>query len=326
MSQKDIHIEKYDFDSFGKEQKPFVMVLTNVIQNLPPDRADEFAMWVYLESLPATWKPNKQHLMDRFNISAKTYERRMEWLNTVKLIEYRQVRNASGHFSKGQLFVLSGMEFNLQAESSGTVKIDGTAVNKKKSKVIHNLEDYRVAKIGDSVDTLKTRASKGLNENSPNSQFTEPPLNDAHINTTKKHIKAKEKTNREKPVSVFSCEETVKDHIEKVVANRKGQEPLDDDVLDQGVFYSYTTNEEKGFDSVNKRVNIFLKKVREGKWLIPQGWNGITSQSIAAKEEEHERAKLEQYAQDKEAMKNIKATLSQAGISALEEMKRKCGA
>jgi hypothetical protein len=322
MSIKQIHIEKYDFDAFEKEQKPFVMVLTHVIQNLPTDRADEFAMWVYLESLPPTWKINKHHLMERFDISSKTYERRMEWLNTVKLIEYRQIRNSSGHFGKGKLVVLNGTQFNLQAESTGTVKIDGTAINKKKSKVIHNLGDYRTDKIGDSVKSSTTHASYDESSGSPNRQFTEVPSNDAHINTTKRNTKERKKTNKEKSVSVFSDTESVKNHIDLVITNRKAF--VEDDIIQQGIYYSFLTNEDKSFDSVNKRINIFLKKVRLGEWLTPQGFNGITSQSIREKEEKAEAAKREQYKEEARAAQTVFGAVTKGeGLKSFSEMFQK---
>lgn len=289
MKTKEIHIEKYDFDSFQKEQKPFVMILTHVIQHLPPDRAHEFAMWVYLESLPVTWKPNKQHLMERFSISAKTYERRMEWLNTVGLIEYRQKRNSTGLFGKGELIVLSGIRFNLGAASNGTVKIDGTDINKKKSKVIHIFRSNGTDKIDYSVPSSETPALIEFPTAPPNSQFTEVPLNDAHINTTIKNKKERKKINNEKSVFVFSDALSVKNHVDLLIANRG--DFVEEEIIDQIVFYSFEQNNEKNFDSIVKRINIGLKKVREGKWNVPQGYNGITSQSIRKNEEQQQAEK-----------------------------------
>ncbi len=124
--------------------------------------------------------------------------------------------------------------------------------------------------------------------------------------------------------SVFSDTETVKTFIERMVANRKDQEPLDDDIIDQGTFYSFTRNDDKRFASVNKRINIFLKKVREGKWLIPQGWNGISSQSIREKEEEDQRAKQEQYKQDAQMFQGITGTVAKGeGLKSFSAMFQK---
>ena len=143
---------------------------------------------------------------------------------------------------------------------------------------------------------------------------------DAHINTTIKQRKERKKTN--KPVSVFSCTESVKTHIEMVIANRDAY--IEQDILEQGVYYAYETNPDQRFDSVNKRINIFLKKVREDKWLIPQGYNGITSQSIREQEEEHQREKQEQYKQDGKAFRDIASTvLSPTGEKTLGDILKK---
>lgn len=304
MKQKPIHIEKYDFQAWEKEHKPFTMILTNVIQSTPPSRLRETFLWIYLESLPETWKPNKQHLMSHFGISERTYDRWMSWLNAVGLIEYRQNRGLNGEFGKGTLVVLNGSKFNPEAECNGTVKIGGTVVNKKNSKVIHINEANRDAKFGGSVKPPTSPASIDDPAISPNRQKTEPRSNGGHINTTNKKHKEKKKTNNV-AVSVFADALSVKDHIERVVANRKDQGDLDDDVANQGVYYAFESNPDHSFDSVNKRVNIFLKKVREGKWLIPQGYKGITSQSIREKEETANKEKQQQYAEEAQAFKNI---------------------
>lgn len=279
MTVKQIHIEKYDIGAFEKEQKPYAMILTDVIQNAPADRIEEVFMWIYLETLPTTWKPCKQHLMQRFNISERTYERRMSWLNTCGLLEYRQTRENNGSFGKGTLVILNGTRFNPHAVPSRTAKIDGTVVNRLKSAQIVQLHRTAISPVNG-----ETEASAG----------------DGHINTikiSKKDI-SKKINNRDTLVSIFSDKPSVINFIEKVLANRKGQEPLDDDVIDQGCFYCFEKNNDKSFDSVNLRINIFLKKVREGKWLIPQGWNGITSQSVREKDEEHQKQKEIQIQED----------------------------
>jgi hypothetical protein len=324
MSDKIIHIEKYDINSYEKQQKPYAMILTDVIQRIPSNRIQEGFLWIFLESLPPTWKPNKYHIMQHFNISERTYIRWMSWLNTVKLIEYRQNRFPGGSFGKGDLIVLSGTQFNVELENKGTVKIGGTVVNKKKDKVIHNFDDHRTAKFGGTVKPSTARTSTEDSSFSPNSQKTVSRQNAIHINKTIKDIKDIKKTNNDyavfldKPitppqnsskasyspysktsapfVSVFSDTQSVKDHLERVIANR--QDPVDEDLQLQGIYYAFETNPDKSFDSVNKRLNIFLKKIRQGLWLIPQGYNGITSQSIRDKEIEDQLKKREQYQQE----------------------------
>ncbi len=322
MSIKQIHIEKYDIGSFEKEGKPYVMIRTDIIQKMVMHHAQEFLLWIYLESLPPTWKPCKGHLTNHFNISDRTYERYMGWLNGAGLIEYRQNRGASGSFGKGHLVVLDGSRFNIDAITSGTVTIGGTAINKKKTKVIHNLDDHRTAKFGGTGQSSTARSHKGLSEISPNRQFTEVRCDDGHINTTVKEINKRKKTNNS--VTVFSDTDSVKTHIDLVVANRRDQEPLNDDIVDQGIFYSFTKNSDHSFDSVNKRINIFLKKVREGKWLIPQGWNGISSQSIREKEEREREVKQQQYRQEATAFREIsKKALSPMADKSLSDILKK---
>ncbi len=314
MSKKEIHIEKYDIDAWEKEQKPYAMILTDVIQRIPPNRIREAFLWIYLESLPTTWVPNKQHLMDHFVISERTYERWMSWLNTVKLIEYRQNRNEGGSFGKGKLIVLNGSRFSPDAECNGTVKIGGTVVNKKKSKVIHSFDSNRDAKNGGTAKTYKTRSSTVESSVSPNRQKTEPRCDDGHINKTTKTNKVKRKTNKG---TVFSCNETVKNHINQICANRKVF--VEDEIIEQGIYYAYETNQDKSFDSINKRINIFLKKVSEGKWFIPQNYKGITSQSIKQKEDFYNKQKQEQYSQDAKIKRVISQAITNGGISKFRE-------
>jgi hypothetical protein len=143
-----------------------------------------------------------------------------------------------------------------------------------------------------------------------------------HILNKEKELKIKErkKTNKEQPVVVFSCKETIKTHVENTTNKR--DDYVEDEIIDQIAFYAA---KDIGKDSeVKKKVNIGLKLLKEGKWLIPQGWNGITSQSIIEKDEEYARSKQLQYQQEARAMKNIKELMvSKAGELALQEMLKK---
>lgn len=321
MTDKIIHIEKYDVTAFRKEQKPYAQILNEVIQRFPMSHSSEFLLWCFLESLPETWKPNKQHITDYFSISDRTYERLMSWLRAVGLIEYRRMRNKNGSFAKWELIVLNGTKFNPEAVLSHTDKNDGIVIKSNfKPKVIHNLDDNHTAKIGEVDNDDKTQETQAQQGVSPLRQKATEWVSDAHINTTIKQRKERKKTN--KPVSVFSCIESVKTHIEMVIANRDAY--IEQDILEQGVYYAYETNPDQRFDSVNKRINIFLKKVREDKWLIPQGYKGITSQSIREQEEEHQREKQEQYRQDGQAFRDIAITvLSPTGEKTLGDILKK---
>jgi hypothetical protein len=315
---KHIRIEKYDIEAFKKEQKPYAQILNEVIQRCPISHANEFLLWCFLESLPATWTPNKQHIMEYFNISQRSYERYLGWLNAVGLIEYRQDRNKDGSFGKWELIVLNGTQFNPDAVSNRSAKIGGAVINRKKSKVIHITVPPILA---ETAESSTDRASTEESSDSPFRQKTVERSNGGHINTTIKNIKERKKTNNV-PVSVFSDTENVKNHIELTIANRKVL--VEDDIIDQGIYYAYETNKDKSFDSVNKRINIFLKKVREGKWLIPQGYTGITSQSIRQNEEQEAKLKQEQYQQEAKMFQGITGIVAKGdGLKSFSEMFKK---
>lgn len=135
----------------------------------------------------------------------------------------------------------------------------------------------------------------------PPAQYAEPTAPRADIYN--KEQESFQEVSKKKQNTVFFDTESVKNHINLVIVNRGAF--VEDEIVDQGVYYAYETNKDKRFNSVNKRINIFLKKVREGKWLIPQGFNDITTQSIREEEENHYIAKQEEYKKDAEAFRNL---------------------
>lgn len=106
------NIDKYDFEAFEQEGLPYTMIPNQVIQNMPPKHISAGFLWVYLQSLPSNWQPNKSHLMKHFSMSARTYSRNMAWLKSVGLIEHQQKRNEDGSFGAFKLTVLNGAKFN----------------------------------------------------------------------------------------------------------------------------------------------------------------------------------------------------------------------
>ena len=315
MTVKQIHIEKYDFDAFEKEQKPFTMMRTEIIQKIPAKHAQEFLLWVYLESLPETWKPNKAHLTARFNISDRTYERYMAWLNSVGLIEYQQERKNRGTFGKGRLLVLNGSRFSLEAALSGTVNIGGSAVNKrKKPKLSTEKSKTERTKLSARDKESEDPDPPTNSANSPNRQITDTRLNDVHIKTIKRNRKEERKTNTPS-VSVFIDKETIKKHLNLTIANREIF--VEEEIIEQIVFY---VGKDLTYDEVIKKINIALKKVREGKWNIPHGYKGLTSTSIREQEEEHELKKRRQYEQESQVFRKItKAVSSGAAYVSIAE-------
>lgn len=309
MSVKYIHIEKYDIDAFKKEQKPFSMILNDVIQKFPIDRAKEMLLWLFLESLPVTWEPNKAHITKHFGISDRTYERYMSWLCLCGLIEYRQERGESGTFSKWQLIILNGTRFNPDADPSQSVNIDGVVVNRFKN--------------SQSVQ-LNHSANLPLNGEHRGTVKPVERLDDAHINTTlhlekKNYLKKQNNGKKMQNVSVFLDQEDVKRHIEYTSENR--YQSLEPDIISQIIFYIGDNLE---VNNVKKKTNIALKKIRLGKWNTPQGWRGITSQSIAKKERDETEAKQIQYCADAKIFRKIEEkVLSELGAKSLGSMLKK---
>lgn len=150
-----------------------------------------------------------------------------------------------------------------------------------------------------AVDDTKLVQSSALNLCTPLHSYNKEDI--------KEDIIKKQKQGTVNPL-VFSSTDSVKTHLLSVI-NKRGAF-VEDEVVEQGIYYCYEKNQDRGFASVNKRINIFLKKVREGKWLIPQGYQGITSQSIREEEELYERNKQEQFAEEAKAFKNVVSVVS----------------
>lgn len=300
---KHIKIEKYDLEAFKKEQKPYAQILNEVIQKCPMKHANEFLLWCFLESLPETWTPNKHHIMSYFNISERSYERYMGWLNAVGLIEYRQQRDKEGTFGKWELIVLNGSKFNPDAASNRSAKIGGTVIHRLKAKVIHISKVTVPPNLAETVESSTDRASIELSEIPPFRQKTVERSNGGHINTTKRSTKEKKKTNT--AVSVFSDTESVKTHFEIMLGRRCLA--FDEEVINQCVFWAwdFQKENERTFDKTCKRLNFCIKAVQGGTWRIPQGWNGITSQSIRENDEKHEKVKQDQIINDAKIARTI---------------------
>jgi hypothetical protein len=151
MSAQNINIEKYDFDSFEIEQQPFTMIPNSVIQKTTHPEAT--FLWIYLQSMPSTWVPNKHQIIKHFGISERTYERRMSYLNSSGLIEYRQNRNEKGTFGGWRLIILNGTRFNPTAGSSRSAKIDGVDCNRSAKKPLNGETTATV--FGGHINTTK---------------------------------------------------------------------------------------------------------------------------------------------------------------------------
>lgn len=104
---------------------------------------------------------------------------------------------------------------------------------------------------------------------------------------------------------VFSDLVSIKNHINKIIANRGIT--LSETLIDQIVFY---IGKERRYREVLKKINIALKKIREKLWNTPNGFQGVTTEQIKEKEEQYEKEKQEQYKQEANVMQEIRKKLS----------------
>lgn len=103
-------IEKLDFEKVIKEEIPYTLISTKVIQKLADPLA--LAIWVYLASLPPDWKVNKTHIQNHFVIGICKAKKIFSYLKKSNLIEYIQPKNSDGSYGEMAVNVLCGDNFN----------------------------------------------------------------------------------------------------------------------------------------------------------------------------------------------------------------------
>lgn len=101
-------IEKFNPRIYG-EAVPYTQVNTKVIQEI--DNMEAGFVWIYLLSLPPTWKVVKEHLKSHFGIGKEKLKKIFAYLNAHRLIEYKQVQNELGQFGAFDIHVLNGSRF-----------------------------------------------------------------------------------------------------------------------------------------------------------------------------------------------------------------------
>lgn len=118
-------IEKLDFTKVTREQIPYTIISTKVIQNIEDITAGY--IWIYLSSLPPGWEVNKEHLKKKFKIGYNKLERVLAYLKRVNLIEYVRSRCANGKLAQVTINVLCGDRFiqeNQQLEKCATTPME----------------------------------------------------------------------------------------------------------------------------------------------------------------------------------------------------------
>jgi hypothetical protein len=109
-------VEKMNFEKVIKENIPFTMVHTKVIQQITAHYLAS-AIWTYLLSLPPNWNVNKEHLKNMFKIGTGKLKEVMSFLKKCRLIEYVQERGQDGVLGKMAIRVLAGYDFVLIEEN-----------------------------------------------------------------------------------------------------------------------------------------------------------------------------------------------------------------
>ena len=286
-------IEKNTKNTLSHEDGGFTTLINETLSKIRHTGA--LGVYCYLASKPAGWEICKIELQHHFECGKAHIDTCFRYLKKIKAIEITSIRNSLGQ--------ITGWDTKLKRKIS--------------VQTVYVLQNTKNQHSGSKKTKLSTDTRIPVSHILDNPESGKSAIINKVVNK-KSIIK---KTNNKDPVSVFSDTCSVKNYIEMVVANRPDQEPLEDEIVDQGAFYCFTKNPDHSFDSVNKKINIFLKLVREGKWLIPQGWNGITFQSIREADELHEKNKRVPYEQERQSMQTIRqAATSGEGFKGFQEM------
>ena len=100
--------------------------------------------------------------------------------------------------------------------------------------------------------------------------------------------------------------EQAPDSIFFLIQNLSIQEPISMDLCEQVAFYAEQSIPKQ---PAEQSIKVALSLIRMKKWKIPSGFNGLTSQSIANKEKQHEATKKEQHELDAKIMRGIKTKI-----------------
>lgn len=102
-------IEKLDFQKATKEQIPYTLISTKVIQSIKDPVAG--FIWIYLASLPPDWLVNKEQVMAKFHIGDNRLKVIFSYLHRAGLIQYKRDRFDDGKLGVVIVHVLCGDQF-----------------------------------------------------------------------------------------------------------------------------------------------------------------------------------------------------------------------
>ncbi len=282
-------IKKLDFATVIQNKQPFTVFKNVICQNIDDPTAG--MIWVFLSTLPPLWEVNRVHLMKKFKCGRDKLDKHLTFLKTVGLLEFEPIRSPSGSFIKWNIIVNADSEYFNQ--------------------FIHSTENqYSGEK--EPVDNSSTTILKTQGVVKPGSGKSDTYKRNTHLVKTTKNKKTK-------AVAVFSCSQDILNHIVMVASSKNLT--LSPDEVDQVLFY---IGDSLDHPTISKRINTAFKLIREKKWNIPSGWQGITSKSIEKKEEEYFRQKDIQQIEDGKTKRQLTSTMGyfEAKKKDEEEMER----
>ncbi len=278
-------IKKLNFTNVINNKVPFTTFMNIILQNIHDGMAQ--AIWTFLSSLPPNWEVNKAHLMKHFQIGRDKLDKHLTHLKNIGLIEFFPNRRIDGTVEKWSIVV--------NAESPYF------------NQFIHTTENQYSGE-NPPVDNSPSTILKNHPVDKPPSGKSDTYKRNTHSVKTTDHKKTE-------GVPVFSV-------IEDLVKHRLGVAniPITEDLVSQILFYLKT----KPPAEAEKYTNIAVNLVKDKKWNIPNGWEGITSKSIAEKEAAYNRQKEIDFIEDGKAIRALKTSKSfaEAKKESEEEMSR----
>ena len=180
---------------------------------------------------------------------------------------------------------------------------------------------YRLIGVTDRHEKLSTTSSKITTspKKTTSSKMTTSTSGKMTTSTSGKmttqnhHLNPKENPNmRALPDFIFpDIKNLIRERLERHLL------PYSKDIAQQIEFYAEKSlAKREAWQSVDMAIHLLKKN----KWKIPSGYKGITSQSIAKKEQDHEADRQQQHIQDAKIMRGIKTKVIGDSIIQMKEM------
>ena len=152
-------IEKLDFHKVTKEQIPYTLISTKVIQNVSCPTA--LAVWVYLSSLPPEWRVNKEQIRKHFGVGEKTLKGAFSFLNKYHLIEYLVEKNEKGCIEGWTINVLCGEKFLINLSTGAKLTPVDKSTGSKTTRVdIHPCGKVTPIKEINNINNIKSKKER----------------------------------------------------------------------------------------------------------------------------------------------------------------------